>query len=259
MQSKARHGGDSARSINLEYYLRPSPGRADYWRKMAAPRFRVSTIIGLLHEFGPRSVVDLGCGGGEMLLEVRREFPSSLLCGIDIAEHQILANRELSPGIEWRLADLEGDDPFDEGMEGRFDAVMATEIIEHVSNPDAFLRNARRLSSPGGGVLIVSTQSGPVLETERRVGHRRHFTAGEMTALLSASGWEPVRVWNAGFPFHDLSKRLANLDPDRTMRSFSEKPYTGLQNSICLLLRWLFKLNSKSRGAQLFAVARNPG
>jgi len=225
---------------------------------MAAPRFRVSTIIDILKGLDPTSIVDLGCGGGEMLVEVRRAFSEVKLCGMDLALHQIEENRIREACVDWRVADLDVEQPFQVELSDAFDVVLASEVIEHMSSPDVFLRNARALAKPGKGSIVLSTQSGPVFETERRVGHLRHFSAAEMWELFVRSGWEPIRVWNTGFPFHDLSKRLANIDPDRTMRRFSDRPYTTGQDAICFALRVLFAFNSKTRGAQLFAVARNP-
>jgi len=39
---------------------------------------------------------------------------------------------------------------------GRFDAIVATEIIEHVAHPDAFLRQLAGLLSPGGVIVLTS-------------------------------------------------------------------------------------------------------
>jgi len=104
--------------------------------------------------------------------------------------------------------------------------------------------------------IAVSTQSGRIGETERRVGHVRHFTSDEMARVLRDAGWRPVRVWNAGFPFHDLSKWYANRDPDASMRRFGERSYSWQEDLVCLGLRLAFQLNSSRRGAQLFAVGR---
>jgi hypothetical protein len=133
--------------------------------------------------------------------------------------------------------------------------VVASEIIEHVEDPRGFLENAAAWASPGRGRLILSTQSGPVGETERRVGHRRHFSPEEARALLSAAGWTPARVWNCGYPFHDWSKRAANLFPAASMAHFSARAYGPFQNVTCAILRSLFRLNSQRKGAQLFALA----
>jgi SAM-dependent methyltransferase len=169
---------------------------------------------------------------------------------------QIEANRLQDPGIRWEAMDLDREDTAGNELAGRFDIVLATEVIEHLENPAHFLRQALRLSVSGGR-LILSTQSGRIGETEKRVGHRRHFSAEDMERLLAETGWTPRRVWNEGFPFHDWSKRAANLFPDAAMREFSDKPYGWAKRSLCLLLRSAFQLNSLRQGAQLFAVAEN--
>jgi ubiquinone/menaquinone biosynthesis C-methylase UbiE len=226
---------------------------------MAAPRFRVATLRRVLTEAAPRRVVDLGCGGGQLLAELKRHHPEVAFTGVDLSANQIAANRERMPDVDWHVCDLDaGLSPSLHAVAGTFDAVIASELIEHVADPEALLFNGLRLAHPGGGRLVLSTQSGPVRETERRVGHRRHFSAEEMRQLLTAGGWADVRVWNCGFPFHDLSKWYANLDPEGSMRRFGEQAYGAVEIAVCLLLRGLFRLNSRARGAQLFAVATKP-
>ena len=252
-----RRSGDKPSAINLDYYSVPTPGRSDYWRKMAAPRFRIRTFIDLLRQENAASLVDLGCGSGELLLEIRAHFPAMRLCGVDLSSVQIESNRSRYPSLCWITRDLEESPRPPEELAGRFDAVVASEIIEHLADPGRFLKNAAALARAGSGKLFLSTQSGRVWETERRVGHRRHFSQEEVQRLMSESGWEPIRVWNAGFPFHDLSKRIANLNPDQTMRRFGENAYGALENLACRGLRLAFMFNSRSRGAQLFAVGRH--
>jgi 2-polyprenyl-3-methyl-5-hydroxy-6-metoxy-1,4-benzoquinol methylase len=249
----------ASRATNLEYYLRPLPGRADYWRRMAAPRFRVATLLRLIAEAQPASLVDLGCGGGELLGEIHRAFPGMQLAGVDLSEAQIAANAARDPAVAWRAMDLDAQQGAAPELAARFDIVVAAEILEHLEHPEVFLTNARSLAVPGRGRLLLSTQSGRVWETERRVGHRRHFDAREMEALLCEAGWRPLAIWNAGWPFHDLAKRFANRDPERTMRRFSDERYGFSERAICAWLRLAFRLNSQRRGAQLFAVAGREG
>jgi 2-polyprenyl-3-methyl-5-hydroxy-6-metoxy-1,4-benzoquinol methylase len=237
---------------NLDYYDRLTPGRADYWRYMAAPRFRVRVICDILRDARPRSVIDLGCGDGALLNEIRKTLPDAAVAGVDLSPSQIEANRASTPDVAWYARDIERD-PLDVGS--RFEALTCSEVVEHLAEPVRFLHAARQLAADRA-LLVVSTQSGRVGVTERRVGHLRHFTAHEMSALLVEAGWEPLRVWNAGFPFHDWSKRLANLSPDTMLAEFGETAYGPAKRSISAVLRLLFLLNSNSRGAQLFAVAR---
>jgi SAM-dependent methyltransferase len=242
---------------NLAYYGAPTQGREDYWRHMAAPRHRVRVLLRELERLAPASVVDLGCGNGALLDEVRARLPAASLAGVDLSPEQVALNRARAPQVAWHAMDLDGDRDVPAPLAGAFDAVVATEVIEHVDDPAGFLRTARRFVRAGSGALLLSTQSGRVGETERRVGHRRHFTREEMRDLLAASGWTPVRVWNTGFPFHDLSKWWANRDPDASMSRFGDRAYGPRERAICALLRAAFRLNSSRRGAQLFALARS--
>jgi SAM-dependent methyltransferase len=249
--------GTDASRANRDFYGRAPAGQRDYWRKMAAPRHRVATLVAELRRDRPGRVVDLGCGDGAMLDEIARALPDAELAGIDLSDAQIELNRAARPETQWHQRDLDGDVTFGAELEGAFDAILASEVIEHLDRPGAFLTSARRLAQTGAR-LYLSTQSGPVRETERRVGHRRHYSTEEMTSLLGETGWRPIRVWNTGFPFHDLSKWYANRDPDGSMDRFGEQAYGTRENLICWALRQAFRFNSRRRGAQLFAVAERP-
>lgn len=236
--------------LNLEYYERFQKGRDDYWRYMAAPRHRVSTILKLVEERSADSLIDIGCGNGMLLSELQAGHPHLRLAGIDLSTPQIEENRRRHPEVLWRSGDVQSQVELDQ----QFDIATASEIIEHLERPHCLLENACSLVRPGGR-LILTTQSGPVRETERRVGHVRHFSVSEMDQLLRSTGWTPLRIWNEGWPFHDASKWWANRDPDRSMSQFSEKGYGWPQRAVCRALRLAFRLNSRRRGAQLFAVA----
>jgi 2-polyprenyl-3-methyl-5-hydroxy-6-metoxy-1,4-benzoquinol methylase len=248
----------TAEATNSEYYGTLSTGRDDYWRKMAAPRFRVARFLRMLGEAPPASLVDLGCGNGMLLREIRERYPRVKLAGVDLSEAQIEANRAQHPGPQWHAIDLDRPIDMPPELADRFEVVVASEIVEHVRDPRTFLSNALKMAVPRFGRLLLSTQSGPLRETERRVGHLRHFTAEDMTQVLLDAGWEPVRVWNEGFPFHDLSKWYANRDPDASMRRFGDERYGLREDLVCMALRMAFRLNSRQRGAQLFALARRP-
>jgi SAM-dependent methyltransferase len=243
-----------AASINEVFYNRPTEGLADYRQLMAGPLWRTRLLLEQIASPPPRRVADLGCGGGDLLRAVQASHPDAEMAGFDFSLAQIKANEARQPDVTWHIADLNRAAEFPAALLGRFDTLISLEVIEHLDDPAALLRNALRLAAPGAR-LILSTQSGRVGETERRVGHLRHFSVPDMTQLLASVGWRPVRVWNTGFPFHDWSKRLANLNPDASMRMFSEQRYGPFQRAVCALLRLAFRFNSARLGKQLFAVA----
>ncbi len=243
--------------INARYYGNPKQGQQDYWRYMAAPLWRRGKTLSLLSSAPPERLCDLGCGDGGLLFDIAQRFPGARLTGIDMSSALIKVNRKKVPSMSWHVMDLDSPVPPSSDLMGSFDVVTSLEVIEHVARPDQLLLHALSLARPKGR-LVLSTQSGLVRETEKRVGHRQHFSAVEMTSLLCSVGWRAVRVWNSGWPFHDLSKWIANLSPDRAMRRYGEESYTIQQRVLCACLRGAFKLNSSSRGAQLFAIAEKP-
>jgi 2-polyprenyl-3-methyl-5-hydroxy-6-metoxy-1,4-benzoquinol methylase len=245
-----------ALSRNRAYYEdaeSSSPGQLDYWQKMAAPRARVGRTLGVLQDRAPGSVLDIGCGGGQLLREIQARLPGIRAAGCDLAVDRIEANRRLMPNLTWFSGDVQ--DPAVLGaVTAPFDALVALELVEHLDDPAAFLRNALPAVSKEG-FIFLSTQSGPVRATEQHVGHVQHFSSAQMETLLADCGWRPIRVWNEGFPFHDLSKWYANRDPEKTLAQFSDRPYGAVENGICFVLRQAFRLNSRRHGAQLYACA----
>jgi SAM-dependent methyltransferase len=110
---------------------------------------------------GPNAaVLDVGCAYGNMLtmLNARMNKPASVrLEGIDLHEPGMAyanAFARLVPGYQncrYQVADLTKGLPF---ADGSFDAINLGDVLEHIDDPPAALRELRRLLRPGGGLLI---------------------------------------------------------------------------------------------------------
>ncbi|AMM25968.1 bifunctional 2-polyprenyl-6-hydroxyphenol methylase/3-demethylubiquinol 3-O-methyltransferase UbiG [Variovorax sp. PAMC 28711] len=99
-------------------------------------------------------ILDLGCGGG-LLSEPLARLGASVV-GIDASMGNIAAAR-LHAGrgnvsVEYRIGEPEAALRNEE----RFDVVLALEVVEHVSDVDAFVATAARCVAPGG-MLFAST------------------------------------------------------------------------------------------------------
>lgn len=100
------------------------------------------------------SFLDVGCGGG-LVAEPMARLGASVT-GIDAGEATIEAARShanaMGLAIDYRMATVEDLT----GSGAKFDVVLALEVIEHVTAPEAFLESCARLLTPGG-VLAVAT------------------------------------------------------------------------------------------------------
>src|SRR5262249_55059298 len=72
-----------------------------------------------------------------------------------------------------------------------FDAVVAVEVLEHVDDDAAFVRNVHRVLKPGGRFLMTTPNGDVVPNTNP--DHRRHYTRRALTERLAAC-FPSVRV-----------------------------------------------------------------
>ncbi|MDB5480853.1 MAG: ubiG [Caulobacteraceae bacterium] len=100
-------------------------------------------------------LLDIGCGGG-LLCEPMARLGFSVT-GVDASERNIaVAATHAGEGglaIDYRAGAVE--DLLAAGEPG-FDVILNMEVIEHVADPGAFLRDCARLLTPGG-LMILAT------------------------------------------------------------------------------------------------------
>lgn len=88
----------------------PSPPMTwDPTQYLAFADHRLRPAIDLLHRIPlelPATVVDLGCGAGNVTQVLRRRWPAARLIGVDSSMAMLERARGTDPGVEWQLADL---------------------------------------------------------------------------------------------------------------------------------------------------------
>lgn len=113
--------------------------------------------------------------------------------GLDILEADVGALVER--GYDVRVHDLTSK-PFD----GHFNLVVAGEIIEHLGNPEDFLRNAAAALLPGGRLVVTTPNP---YQVHRAV----KFFEGNSQIPSTMSRRSPLptwRSWRAGLDFRSM-------------------------------------------------------
>ena len=138
---------------------------------------RTKTISNMVNGLDSRlSVLDVGCGNGAICSPIRK-MGHSVTC-VELANVAPLTRR---CGVESVVGgDAENLAFASEG----FDLVLASEVVEHLWNPQNFFSEAFRLLKPGG-YLILSTPEG-------RLGlcydsHKHYFTLDGLKQMISSN------------------------------------------------------------------------
>lgn len=244
-----------ATTYNRDTYDRIWPQMSDYITYNPGARHRRRHIFAFLDRLRFTSLLDVGCGNGELLRLIDARYPGRRLTGVDLSAVVVEDNARRGPHMTFAVRNVEV-----EALPGPVDVVVCSEVIEHLGEPRAALAHIKDALVPGGHA-IVTTPSGHVHQTERHFGHVRHFTPEQLRADAEASGLEVVEILNWGFPFYRLTKWATNLNPEAALDRFAgDKPYGVVEKLISNTLTVVnaFNLERADGGVQLFALLRRP-
>ena len=183
-------------------------------------------------------ILDVGCGRGHDLLRISEKYQERTLklYGIEVVREDALvaARRAVehpgNPSISVLMSEAEKL-PF---REEQFDAVICSEVIEHLPNPDMALREIARVTKPGGTLAITTPNMGnklhklrkflptslrskanewremqKVIDSERRsadgvnLPHVSELTAGQWCGKCRSAGFEVLETRRGSLLFGD--------------------------------------------------------
>lgn len=127
-----------------------------------------------------RDVLDAGCGvgyGSAFLATTARS-----VVGIDDSEDAVdyAQERYARPNVEFELGDVQALDRPDSS----FDVVCAFEVIEHLADQEAFIREARRVLRPGGTFLLSTPMVSDNARAPKSPHHTRELAPADLEGLL---------------------------------------------------------------------------
>jgi SAM-dependent methyltransferase len=153
-------------------------------------------------------LLEVGCGVGAVLAVLGQEFPGVRLTGVDIEPKQLEFARDHleRSGVEATLVQADalalpfGDESFDH--------VWMMWFLEHIADPPAVLREARRVLGPGGAITAIEVDYSTARAEPSTPAIEALFRA--MVEGMAASGWSDAGTrlpgWLRGAGFREVDQ-----------------------------------------------------
>jgi len=163
-----------------------------------------ATLLGLFDGLEIDSVLDAGCGEGFTLQRLAQRFAAPQLTATDADFSALGARSVCPPGVARVCADITAL-PY---RDASFDAVLATEVLEHLAAPHAALREMQRVARR---YVICSVPHEPYFRLANLLrgknvaaggndpGHIQHWSRRGFRRFVDAQ--LPVRRCASAFPW----------------------------------------------------------
>jgi ubiquinone/menaquinone biosynthesis C-methylase UbiE len=162
-------------------------------------RFVVSQTL-MLKDQG--EAVDLGCGAGQLVMEMAQNAPGLQVTGIDLSE-EMLANGRVSAQrlglggkVDFRLGNAE-EIPFPDQS---LDLVVSTASLHHWSEPIRVLNEINRVLKPGGAYYIFDLRRDMALPFYLLIWFATQFVVPAALHRIN----EPMESRNASYTVREL-------------------------------------------------------
>jgi SAM-dependent methyltransferase len=242
-----------AGAVNQQFYDEFWQSCPDFSRYNPGVLHRRRGILQQLKKVPHRELLDVGCGNGELLLWLRSMLGGTTrFVGADLSEETVEANRTRHPFAEFHALDVQN-----RALDATFEAVVCTEVVEHLDDRPRALKNLASMVSRGGH-LVLTCPTGKLHATEKNFGHVSHPTPRELKGQLVDAGLDVVSMTSWGFPLYTALKYATNVNPEWALKNFANTEYTPAAKLVSKALYYVNYLNPPSTplGCQLFVLAR---
>ena len=158
-------------------------------------RGRRAVLEAVLDGLGPSAaagggarILDAGCGSGRNMVQLARR---GTVTGVELASQSLAVarGRAVGPVLPGSL-----EDPLPFGDDA-FDLAVALDVLEHVRDDGAALRELARVVAPGGRLLVTVPQYGWLWgEHDVLSHHHRRYTRALLLGRAAAAGLRAERV-----------------------------------------------------------------
>jgi ubiquinone/menaquinone biosynthesis C-methylase UbiE len=204
--------------------------RQSLWRMRTGPSLQC-TVIDLAALRGTETIVDVGCGNGTYLSELRRRGHTGPILGVDLSEGMARQSRVHAAAA---IADAQALPLRDKTI----DVGLSLHMLYHVPDVTLAVSELRRVLRPGGTAMIATNGPGHIAEPDQILA----------TAASQVAGIDVNRDWVTLRFGPDEARDLLNT-------SFDEVELHELRDSVpvhdpAIITRYIASLPPESVGVR---------
>ena len=151
------------------------------------------------------SVLEVGCGTGNYIASIAA-MTTARCCGLEPSAGMLDAARQKRASVSWSEGSAESL-PYPDGA---FDFIFSVDVIHHVRDSGAFVREVFRVLAAGGWIA-TATDSEETIRRRKPLSHyfpetiepelRRYPKPGEMASLYSSNSFDQISEELAEFGY----------------------------------------------------------
>jgi SAM-dependent methyltransferase len=222
-------------------------------------RARNRLLVWAIRTYFPAAtaLLEVGCGTGFVLTGIRAALPGLALAGSELKTAGLAFARTRLPDVPLLQTDACRLPYADE-----FDVVGAFDVLEHIADDEAALRQLFRATRPDGGIVLTVPQHPRLWSVvDERSFHHRRYRRAELVGKVERAGFRVVRATSfvtALLPLVWLSRARQNRDGFDVESEFRVSPLANaVLESIMSVERTLIRAGvSWPVGASLLVIAR---
>ncbi|RJP72889.1 MAG: class I SAM-dependent methyltransferase [Candidatus Zixiibacteriota bacterium] len=215
--------------------------------------------------FTPVHILDAGSGFGQYSFRLGRIFPRAQILGLDVKQDLVdsgnrFASRAGAAKVAFQAGDLLKMD-----FAGRFDLALSVDVLEHIEDDRAMIRNIGASLKPGGLFVLTTPYWPGTPESASQVFVGEHVRPGysrqDLQEKLNQAGLELERFDITYGPAGNVAWKLLQRGPMSWLaKRIWLAPLVGLYFLAAYPVAWVFMhldmAAHNDRGGGILAVAR---
>jgi SAM-dependent methyltransferase len=172
--------------MDRDYELQTHQAEDRHWWYRGR-RSVLDRVIDGLHLPARAEILDAGCGSGRNMIDFARH---GTVTGVELSATSVEIARRRGAGevVEGSVLEM----PFEAG---RFDLAASLDVIEHLEDDLAALRELRRVVKPGGTLLVTVPAYQWLWSGHDVINHHyRRYTRRTLQRVGEEAGWQQVRT-----------------------------------------------------------------